>query len=406
MAKTQVSYVSSKWILFSFILFNIISYLYVVFTGSYNGDFLGIESKLSSFALFINLLLTVIPFVVLYVIYKYYIRINKRHKITIPVKPFAWFLLILILFQIVVTKLFDVGILGQEVYKAPIRIQTFIQIFNRFDVVFGVSLYTLVVDRNNKFKYLLWFLVVVLSILRASLSIFVIIVFLFILLKYDSIWNFIRKRWLLFVALLIVSPIAINILYDVRHQLRHSNKKVEINIKSDEENTFSLLVFGKLTGRLSSFSNSAIIQERKNTIKNLTQDFSTFQYPKEALAAVYGRILNPNDVAYKNLLYESEGNHSRTYSSMNGTQGLLLISSYQSYSVFFINLFTILMLVILSFELVSLLRYERLYEVVFLFFCFTVMSGNAVEYMNRLMVTALYVFLFLFINLFRLSTTK
>ena len=86
---------------------------------------------------------------------------------------------------------------------------------------------------------------------------------------------------------------------------------------------------------------------------------------------------------------------------MNGTQGLLLISYYQSNAIFVINLITILLIIIVSFELISLLHYEKIMEVVFLFFCFTVFSGNADEYMGLLMVIVLYLFLFLFLNLFK-----
>lgn len=396
--------INTKWILFSFIIFNIISYLYVLITGKYNGDFLDIKSQLSDKLLFYNLLLSVIPFLVLYAIYKHYKQFDNKYKVTIQASSFGLFLLLLVVFQIIVTQLYGVGKLGFEYYDAPGFIKLIIQILNRFNVVFGVSVYSIVVGKKNKFQYLLWLLVILLSILRASISIFVIISYITILINQETISKFIKRYIVLIVASIILAPLLVGIIYDVRDQLRHDKKKIEINIKNKEENTYSKEVFGKLVGRLSSFSNSAVIQERKYKMIELTRFFHPTQYPKEAFSAVYGKILSPNDIAYKNLLLESYGIHSRTYTSMNGTQGLLLISYYQSNTILVINLFTILLIIILSFELITLFHYEKIKEVVFLFLCFTLFSGGAVEYMQMLMVILLYTVLFLFLNLLKQPT--
>ena len=393
--------INAKWILISFIIFNVISYLYVLNTGKYNGDFLNQKTRLSDTLLFFNLLLTIIPFLVLYAIYKHYKQFDNKYKVTIQANIFGLFLFLVVVFQIIVTQLYGVGKLGQEYYEAPDFIKLIIQILNRFNVVLGISIYSVVVGKKNKFQYVLWLLVIILSILRTSLSIFVIICFILILLNMDTIWKFIKKQFVLISILIVLAPVIVGVLYNVRKQLRQNKDNIEINIKDDDKNTYSEEIFGKVVGRLSSFTNSAIIQEREGKIKGLTTNFPLLQYPKEAFSAIYGKFINQNDIAYKNLILESYGNHIRTYSSMNGTQGLLLISYYQSNAIFVINLITILLIIIVSFELISLLHYEKIMEVVFLFFCFTVFSGNADEYMGLLMVIVLYLFLFLFLNLFK-----
>jgi len=395
--------INTKWILISFIIFNIISYLYVLITGKYNGDFLDQKTRLSDTLLFYNLLLTIVPFLLLYAIYKHYKQFNNKYKVTIQANNFGLFLFLVIVFQIVVTQLYDVGKLGQEYYDAPSFIKLIIQIFNRFNVVFGVSIYSVVVGKKNKFQYFLWLLVISLSILRASISIFVIISYILILINQDTIFKFIKQHLVLISILIILAPVLVGMIYNVRNQLRQNKDKIELNIEDEKKNTYSEVIFGKLVGRLSSFTNSAVIQERKYKMLELTRFFPSSQYPKEALSAVYGKILNQNDIAYKNLLLESYGNHARTYTSMNGTQGVLLISYYQSNTIFVINLFTILLIIILSFEFISLFHYEKIKEVVFLFFCFTVFSGGAVEYMQMLMVIILYTVLFLFLNLLKTS---
>ena len=84
---------------------------------------------------------------------------------------------------------------------------------------------------------------------------------------------------------------------------------------------------------------------------------------------------------------------------MNGTLGALLIGYYQSPLVFLINLSTLLLIVVLTFELFALFHNRKLFDMIFLFFSFNVLSGNAEEYMVTLMVTLLYVVIFLCLNL-------
>lgn len=221
---------------------------------------------------------------------------------------------------------------------------------------------------------------------------------MFILLYFGSIWGFIKKRLILSIVLIIISPIAVTTLYNLRNQIRINSNKIELEIDQDQNSTFSKVIFGRLTGRLSSYSNSVIIHEQKVKIKELVRYFSILQYPTEAFSAVYGKVINPKEIAYRNLQYESFGNYSRTYSAMNGTLGALLIGYYQSPLVFLINLSTLLLIVVLTFELFALFHNRKLFDMIFLFFSFNVLSGNAEEYMVTLMVTFLYVVIFLCLN--------
>jgi len=398
------SYKAARLILFAFIVFTIISYLYVIFTGTYNGDYLGIKPKLSQMQLFHNLLYTITPFLVLFIIYKQYKKVNNRYKITIPCKAFGQFLFLVVIFQIIVTALFGVGKLGRDIYEAPATIKLFIQIFNRFDVIFGIAIYSVVAEKEQKNKILLWVLIFILSILRASLGVFAIMGFIMIILYNDYFIAFVKKHLLFIILIITIAPVFVTILYDIRKQMRQEKEKIEISIDEKKEWNFSEVIFGQLVGRLSSYSNSAIIMERKNKMIELTKDFSLMQYPKEAITSVYGKIIDRKKISYPNLLYESAGNHTRNYSAMNGTQGAILIGSYKSGKFVFVNIITILLIVVLAFELTSLLHYDKMYEIVFLFFCFSAMSGGAAEYMSKLMFVVLYLLLFLFFN--SLKTSK
>jgi hypothetical protein len=152
---------------------------------------------------------------------------------------------------------------------------------------------------------------------------------------------------------------------------------------------------------MSSYANSAIVLERKKTMTQLAGNFPLMQYPKGALAAFYGKIVDRNNITYSSIMLESDGNHTRTSSFMAGSQGALIIGLYQSVPVFFVNLLTMLMIVAFSFRLTSLLHYEEIKDMMLLFFCFNMLSGAADEFMANLMNLLLYLLLFLILNCFR-----
>ena len=120
---------------------------------------------------------------------------------------------------------------------------------------------------------------------------------MFILLYFGSIWGFIKKHLILSIVLIFISPIAVTTLYNVRNQIRTDSNKIELEIDQDQRNTFSKVIFGRLIGRLSSYSNSAIIHEQKVKIKELARYFSIWRYPTEAVSAVYGKVINPDEIA-------------------------------------------------------------------------------------------------------------
>jgi hypothetical protein len=296
--------------------------------------------------------------------------------------------------NILVTVIYGVGKMGREIYEAPKGIKLFIQILLRFNPSFGVFLYSIMTCKGNKFKILLFMLLIIMSLLKGSLGVFPSIGIFMIIQYYDKIKLFIRKYLLIMVVIIVMFPTIIRSLYTFREYLR-SGKRTESYSKIEA----GKIVTGVLIGRLSSFSNSAIIMERKTTMIRLMQDFSSMQYIKESLTSIYGGFIDNKKIAYTNIMLESQGVHTRISSFMLGTQGVLLLSLYQSMAMFLINLGVKLSFIILTFNLTMMINNEKIKVLLFSSFCSTVLSGVGREYMSCLITVIIYLGLFLFVNM-------
>jgi hypothetical protein len=391
------SVASAIIILSLYIIFAIISYLYVILTGTYNGDYLFTEPKLSDCELFLNLLYTIAPFVVLFFIYKHYKKTNNKENVKVPEETLLVFIIFIIIFEIYVTVSFGVGKMGFEKYQAPGWIKILIQIAIRFDYKFGVFLYLIISNNKNKFIiFLLFLLILFVSLLKASLGAFMQIG-VFIILQYGSaLLHFIKKYFIIVLLLLFIFPLIVQKLYMVRSILREVKNVTEIVEPST-------IIFGQLIGRLSSYSNSAMIMERARIMTTITRGFSIFQYPKESLVAFYGGFLTQKRYStYIRILLDSQGNFTRSQ-FMIGTQGVLLLGLYQSLLVFFINIITLFIIINMTFKLASLLKYNNLNEFIFFCLCQSIMTGSAGNNMRDFVNLLVYISLFLVINFLQLN---
>jgi hypothetical protein len=384
---------SAKAILLIFIMFALVGYFFVSYTGFYNGDYLGIKSKLPDLKLFLNFIITVLPFFILYFIYNHYRFKTSKYKITLPISFLGWFMFFLLILNIIITIFFGVAKSGREIYIAPLGIKTFIQIIIRFNTSFGVFLYIVTSKKNNKFQILLLLLLFVLNIIRASFGIFFFIGIYLIIQYYEKIKYFLKKYLFFIIVVIILSPFILKSLYNIREGLRTDSE-----IKSFDNVKSTTIVFGVLFGRLSSFSNSAIVMERKTTMMRLSKGFTPTQYFRESLTAIYGGFVDRERILYSNILLESQDVHIRTSSFMLGTQGLYLISIYQSFMVFIVNIMLHILIVLLTFNISMLFDNEKVKVYIFFGFCLTVLSGVGSEYMGCLVTVVLYFFLFLLIN--------
>lgn len=389
-------YKGVKLILIFFVGFTLLSYLYVLFTGTYNGDFIDQKPKLSQLNLFISFIYTILPFLILFFIYSFFRKARNSYSIDVPKKLFGEFLIFIAIFQIITTSIFNVGMLTKEIYQAPFCIKIFIQIFNRFNLTFGVFLYIIVSKRKiSLFQYFLLTLCIVISFQRASLMVFVLIMFFLLLIKYKQILILFKKKFIYIILVLIISPFLVASLYDFRDSIRK-----EEDISQAKEMSTSKLIFGKLVGRLSSYPSTTILMERESIVKKISkeEDISSIQYLKEAISVFYGKVLDLNKLQYKGFILATSGVRTNYFSMMAGTQGSLMIASYSSNLAFFVTLITILGIVVMTFFLGTFFHYKGIDEFLFLLFCIPAMSGVAGEFMEVFMYLFLYTILFLIAN--------
>ena len=67
-----------KLVIFTYIAFSVISFLYSLITGNYNGDFLDCEVNLNWIGLLVALIICIIPNIILYDLYNFFAKIRYR----------------------------------------------------------------------------------------------------------------------------------------------------------------------------------------------------------------------------------------------------------------------------------------------------------------------------------------
>ncbi|MRX67932.1 hypothetical protein SAMN06265349_105308 [Flavobacterium resistens] len=379
---------SVKHLYFFFIITSFTSFLYAVFKGRLNGDFLGVEVVLPFWLLVINLLFTILPFIVTWKIYLYFKKKKINKCITMPVRFFEIFLIFLIIWNVAVTLIYGVGVLAAPPYEAPPIIKPIIQIMNRFNYFYGAFIYILLVPKKNKFQFLLVILLLVLAYLRAGLGVLLYFGMLFYIKYFVEVNLFFKKQKIIILILLFFFPIVVNGLYELRSILRGQ----------ETEETYSDPILGVLMGRLSSFSDSAFIMQEAPVFFISAQELDPLYFQKQALGGVlsldYMPAHRPETMLFKFYYENSEDN----VAYMAGTQGNLYLSLFKSPLVLVLNILTIFLYIISTFIVFRMLRFEYANELAFMLLLYVLMSGVSNEYAFLIFSIFVYVVLFMVVN--------
>lgn len=379
---------SSKHLYVFFIFTAFSSFLYALFKGRLNGDFLGVEVTLPFWILLLNLFFTILPFLFTWKIYLYFKKKKQKYKVTIPTFFFGYFLVFIIVWNVIVTILYGVGVMAAPPYEAPVFIKPIIQIMNRFNYFYGVFIYVLLVPKRNKLQFLLVVMLLILAYLRAGLGVFMYLGMLFYIKYFVEINRIIKKYKILVICIIFAFPVFVSTMYELRNVLRNQN---DTEIGGD-------LIFGVLMGRLSSFSDSAfILQEAPYFILN-AQQLDPYYFQKQALGGVvsmnYMPDVRPESMLFKFYYESSEDNV--TY--MAGTQGNLYISIFHSIPTFLLNFGTIIFYIFSTFYLFRFLRFDYANELAFMLLLYVLMSGVSNEYAFLIFSIFVYLVLFLVVN--------
>ena len=386
------AYKGCKLILFINIFYITISYLYALIRKEYNGDFLDIPVNLNPFFLSFVWIISIIPFLGLWLLYKKY---KKKHipykKVYISIGFVKMFVFILLISHIFVTLVFGVGKAGFSVYQAPSFIKFFIQILLRFDsTMWGVFL--IFICSKKDYTTLLWtiLLLSILGITRASMG-FLFFTFWITIIKYNKeLLHFLKKYFFIICIIIPTFPFFVEFAYNQRDILR---KAGDGNIKYDK----NTLLAGKLVGRLSSFSNTAILIDKGIYYYIIAQDFDTFFYQKNMLIMINGSVFSKKDVPEKVLIENGPENAS----FMLGTSGILIFSLYKSTTSFFINLFSIIIICILVFKILKTINFSMNNEYAFFILLGPGLSGVGLEYFACLLNAIILFITLLFFRAFK-----
>ncbi|MCT3960317.1 oligosaccharide repeat unit polymerase [Elizabethkingia anophelis] len=390
MKKIHKNYKPAYFILLIFVFCCIGSFFYALITDRFNGDFLGVKVSLSTVELVFNLLLSILPYILLWKMYKKSKRTQEKKQVLIPFKFFRVFLVVLIFWNMLVTKLYGVGVLAAPPYEAPSSIKIIIQIINRFNPTYGVFIYLFVCNKKDRFQFVLIALLLILAYMRAGIGIFLYLFMIYFVKHYNYVIAFIKKRFIILIGIIIIFPFLVNKLYELRSTLRgQTNDEVVLNILS-----------GVLMGRMSSFSDSAFILQEANYFENKANNLDPLYFQLQCLGGVFSMDFMPENRPEKMLFqfYYSDLEDNVAY--MAGTNGNLYMSFMKSPFVFLLNLISIIVLISLTFKCFRKINFKYNNELAFILLIYVVTSGVANEYAFLLFSIFVYLLLFYFVNTF------
>lgn len=352
-----------------FVLMIVISYLYTIFSGHYNGDFLGGDTSLSPTLLALLFILSLLPYLFLYDVYLVCGKRNNAHNVNYKINgKYLHFISCIILFIHILLAFFNIGVMGQVNNRSLAYVYTLLSLFNPYLFSFASICYS---RRLSKFNILL---LILLSIMRQALGGFIYIFVFVYLIHGKQIKKTIRRYFLLSLCMLFFVPVLVTFLYSMRDSMR-AGETVEFVYESDED-----IILGKLCGRLSSYSNLCNIFENIYVWDYYIKNMSDYHYLYTILDR-FGFHLNtvesPERFMYYSYINADYSDSSTTF--MLGTVGMLVISLLKSIKSFGFTLFMILLLIYFSFILMRRVPIAFNLELCFWVLIFPIMSGVSYE---------------------------
>ncbi len=377
---------ASNAVMYVFIGSSALSFFYTLVYQKYNGDFLGSQAYMGSYLLVMNVLLALVPFPILWKLYSWF-------KLRQPnfAKPHWYGLFVgltftMLIWNIFITYFYGVGVASAEVFDAPIAMKVIIQITIRFNIFWAVYLLVLMTPKKSVLDILIILLVITLSLMRSSIGVFLFIPMILTVKYYDEFLRFYRKNRLLSGFLIGLTLISIHPLYDARSTLRGSDV---------EEMSSGEFLLGRLAGRLSSFSNSAVIIENTPFFFIQTLKFDDLFLQKQVLSGFLTSSFLPDNVPEVELFkLNNPGDDLIAASYMAGINGVLYLSLFKSIYVLIINVFTYLMLMLAIMWVGSTLRVRGALEMTFIVMLYLVTSGVGNELGAALLSLLIFSFIF------------
>ncbi|MBO9518972.1 MAG: oligosaccharide repeat unit polymerase [Porphyrobacter sp.] len=363
-----------------FVTAAVISCLYCVVMGQFNGDFFPQPVFLSVPSLLIVMIACLVPYFATWKLAGALERLPPRWMFEPSQSSLLIFMLAGFALHIAATVLYGVGVLDREFYSAPPLVVPFIQVLNRLDPYYLGVFYILATPKRTSTDLLAISLMMATGLLRAGVGAFVyIIIALTIKYRFELLALCRRMPWLI-VGAVVALPTIVSALYEVRGRLRGD---------ASYEYSLSEMMLGRFVGRLSSFSNVAYIEQFSQSFAWSAKSLEPFYFAKQALVSLFGSSIAPG-LTPERLLIAGNRSYEGYSTFMAGVPGNLYIAWYISPWVASFNLFLIVAIVT---AVLWMSRYfgsglSRTFGIAMLVYPLT--SGVANEFSSLLFNTAIF----------------
>lgn len=350
----------------------LISTVYILSTGTYNGDFHGVRVTLPTWEILVYVVVSALPYIVGYLFYRRFSKLKRNVGYESSPRILSVLFFGLVIWFILLAVFYNVGVLGRGLYAAPEWLTPIIQITNRLSPyylgVFFISTY----KGDFRIVCLAIFLLVVLGVVRASLGVFIYIGLALVIRNHIALGTLLTKHFGKILTFLIILPLASPQLYSLRSQFR------------GQEDIYKALSVGEvvsaqLAGRLSSISNTAFVMQEEQRFSSEAMLLDPFYFQKQALGSLLGVGVMPEQFPEKILINSFGGDYSDV-SYMAGVGGNLAFGWFISPIIFAINIVTMLVLMWICFLLANRLPLRYANEVCVVLMLYPLTSGVANEF--------------------------
>lgn len=375
-----------------FMLAVVVSFGYIISTGTYNGDFYGVPEQLGLVGQVGMLILGSMPYAIGWWMYRYFKARPIQGSVAVSGHRVTLTFFILAVWFMVLAYNYEVGVLGKPLYEAPAIITPFIQLTNRINPFYLGVLFILVHRGSRKVLLLGIACLIALGILRAGLGVFLYIFLALLVRHYRKIVNYLTRNRVTIIMVLLALPMAVTELYSLRSTLRAHDESVELVMSASE------VITAKLMGRLSSLSNSNMVVQESSFFSKEVAKLDPLYFQLQALGGVFGASFIPVNIPER-MLINVNGEDFFDVSFMVGVPGNLFLALLISPILFLLNLVTLLLMCAATFYFARKLKFPLSNEFALLLLLYPLTSGVSNEFSSLAMALLSFCVLFSVLNI-------
>ncbi len=382
-----------------YIIVQALSLLNMLTSGHLNGDFFAFDVNVPR--LIISFCISFIPY---YALWKFLVdKQAKNNNISIiEIKHFDKIIIVLLLINIYLALEYKVGLYAQsQIYEVPFYIKPFVVIINKLDLYILSGILLMSSRFSNNIKLITIALLILFSISRGS-----VFVFLFIFLVFIANGQ-IKFRILQILTIFILLTLIFSFipkLFEYRDEMRNVNSTSSIEMLDNEK--VSDFIKSRILGRVSSLSSITYFYQNSENIYRTQDQVGSLEYIIEFFRPFYGGVYVENKTGYTyyftNLFDDTAG---KDYGVMYGIPSVIMLSLFKGLHVALLNILFLLLAIYLIVSLSSYLFGNNFKEFSFVLLFYPLMSGVASEFGQLLLFLLFIAFLkLLYFSLFRKKT--